>query len=213
MNLNFNSNEENKEKKKIGKDKIRLGVLIVCILILIVNSFILADSIHTKVVTYKALGSFVSGGEINDGKAQKLGNLGNYNIVSKNNSVKSEKDGSYTLSVDLKFVNYAEKGRSFNEAVSVTAYQENEEVTRTVSAEDIFSKEETDVSDESDIKVRNGKASDVLLRFTIKDPSKDVDIVMTSGSYEFTYTVKLSESKTTETQNEETNTKQPTENK
>lgn len=200
--------KENKLLKLFEKNKTNKLILVFLVLVFIVDTLILADAIHTKVATYKAIGSFVSGQSVNDGKAKKQGNLGNYNIVSKNNSVVDNNDGTYTLTVDLKFVNYGEEGYSFADAVDLTAYQENKEVKGGIKSEDLtlsFSVNPNDddesknksadkKKDESNLKVKNGKSADVFLSFIINNPSKDVEIIMSSGANEFTYTVQLSKS-------------------
>ena len=220
-NIEEKPKKEKKEKKDsklskfFSKNKTNKLILIFLILVFIVDALILADAIHTKVVTYKALGRLVATQSVNDGKASKQGNLGNYNIVSKNNSVVDNKNGSYTLTVDLKFVNYGEEGYSFAEAVDLTAYQENKEVKGGIKQEEFSFGEKTTTDDEkrdeSTLKVKNGKAANVFLTFTVYSPDKDVEIIMKSGANEFTYTVQLSKSEI-QTAPAQNNPQQPQQN-
>ncbi len=190
MNIPLNNNESGeKPKNKVSKkNKIRITILVFIILTFIVNSLILANEIHTKYVTYNALGSFVQTTGLNDKKAATQGNLGNYNIISKKNSLIDNKNKTYTLTLELEFTNYGEEGRSFAEAVDVTAYQNNKEIKGGVSPEEIL-------TDESMIKVRNGQTAKVVLSYVLTDATQDVNVDMASGINLFTYTVKLTQPK------------------
>ncbi len=193
MDINYSQNNSAMPDmpKKKGKKKMLIAILIFTVLIFIVNSLILADSIHTKAVTYKAIGGLVEGFSEGE-KAEKQGNLGNFNVESKQNSISANKDGSHTLVLELEFTNYGKEGASFNEAVSVWAYQEDKEIKGgTLTYE--FGEENAELNDEADIRVRNGKTAKVILRYIIKDASKDVNVDMSAGNNDFTYTVKLSE--------------------
>ena len=186
MDINFNNTQANSEppKKKNTKKKLLITILVFVILTCVVNSLILADAIHTKYVTYKTIGSLVEGADSNDKKAANQGNLGNYNIASKKNSLIDNKNGTFTLTIEAEFTNFGEEGRSFIDAVSVTAYQNDKEIRGGVSAEYIK-------GDESEIKVRNGQKANVILTYLLTDTAQDINIDMTAGSNEFTYTVKL----------------------
>ena len=183
MNTDYdNINNENGKPKKDIKNRIRISILVFIVLTFIVNSLILADAIHTKYVTYQALGSFTDT-ESTDKRAKMQGNLGNFNIASKKNSLSQNKDKTYTLTLELDFTNYGETGRSFDEAVGVVAYQNDKQIFG-------FDLEATD---ESNVKVRNGQKTNVVLVYVIKDITQDVKVDMVSGNNEFTYTVKLSQ--------------------
>ena len=199
MDINYNNSEP---PKKINKNKIRLAILIFIILTFVVNSLILADAIHTKYVTYKTLGSLTSSEET-DKKANLQGNLGNFNIVSKKNSLIDNKNKTYILTLELEFTNYGETGRSFDEAVRVTAYQNDKEIKESVV--DL----ETAVG-ERDIKVRNGQTAKIILSYLLKDVSNDVNIDMTAGNDTFTYTVKLTEPKSQQKEAEKKDEKETT---
>ena len=191
---NYNNNAapvQNAKPKKSAKVKLLIIILIFLILTFIVNSLLLADVIHTKYVTYQALGSFVALNEDDiEEKAPTQGNLGNYNITSKKNSFVDNKNKTYTLTVQLEFINYGKVGRSFNEAVDITAYQNDKEVKAVLSAED--------ASSEADVKVRNGQSANVILTYLLPEKEMDVNLDMktVTGNNEFIYTVKLSQSAT-----------------
>ena len=127
MEIKYNNTENTEMPKKKNKNKIRIAILVFIVLTFVVNSLIFADAVHTKYVTYKTLGSLVSGEET-DKKASLQGNLGNFNIASKKNSLIDNKNKTYTLTLELEFTNYGNEGRSFNEAVEATAYQSDKEI-------------------------------------------------------------------------------------
>ena len=206
-NHNNNAAPANGAKpKKSAKGKLLVTILIFLILTFIVNSLLLANAIHTKYVTYQALGSFVALPEEGEEKAATQGNLGNYNIVSKRNSLVDNKNKTYTLTIQLEFVNYGKTGRSFNDAVEITAYQNDKEVNAVLSPDE--------ASSEADVKVRNGQSANVVISYLLTDTGMDVnlDMMTASGNNEFIYTVKLSQPKD-QTQNAEKATEKETDKK
>lgn len=197
--MNISPNNYDAQPKKKKKNGVNIAILVFVILTFIVASLILADNVQTKYTALKAGDGIVN--SVQGEKADTQGNLGNFNVISRKNSIADNKDGTYTLTLEFLFTNYGEDGRSFNEAVDVTAYQNNKEVKNAVPSLDFTlgsNEEETTKSssatNEADLKVRNGQSADVVLTYTLKNPNSDVTVDMTSADNSFTYTVKLTQS-------------------
>ncbi len=124
--------------------------------------------------------------------AETQGNLGNYNVECVKNTLLQKLDGSYELTVQINFTNYASEGMSFDEAVYVVAYQDNKEVPLIY---DIEFQDEDAAADlpenESSLKVRNGREASVVLTYALEAPDENVNIEMESNSNTYTYTVNL----------------------
>ena len=183
--LDTNVQEAAEKKEKAPVNKIQLCVLIFVILTFVATSSILAIHISKD---------NVFGGKSNTEIAETQGNLGNYNVECVKNTLVQKLDGSYELTVQIDFTNYAGTGTSFDDAVSVVAYQNDKEVplVYTYDLEEIdIAAEEQRPDNESSLKVRNGSSSKVVLTYQLAASDRNVSIEMESDTNTYTYTVNL----------------------
>lgn len=184
-----NTPEKTKEEKtaKAPSKGLQIALVVLAAVILATTAGLLADAIHTKYVTYQALGSFVQTVEEDAvPKAKQQGNLGNYDVKSVNNTLADNGDGTYTLNVELEFTNFGAKGKAFNEVIDLDAYQNDVQIKEKIDLEG---------GDEADIRVRNGKKTKVVKQYVVEKSDVDVKVEMEAGNYSFIYTVKLSKAK------------------
>ncbi len=173
-----------KEKTKLlPEQKARIAVIIFCALTFLACAGICTFTVIDHFSVYSYVSSLAEENGVELAKASKQGNLGNYNVKSVNNSIKSA-GNMYEITCELEFTNFGKVGMSFNDAVRCTAYQDDKEVKSVINPDA--------AGDEADYKVRNGRSAKVVLSFAVPKNDSNVNIDMKSGNYNFTYTLKLS---------------------